>query len=170
MVYGETEYFQDVMGDGSPVHRMSIGVEPGRVYSPPELLRLTLAGAADLPCPSDLLFRKDQIMALGGFEENFRNDYGMHEDQAFLLKVFLHTKVFVSDRMWDRYRLHQQSMCALGNELVSERYFMAWLEQYLRAHRVMDAEIWRMIAKRRWRKRHPHLAAWRKRLLDVIRS
>ena len=168
-MYGLTEYFQTAAGNGREEYRMRLGVDAEIVHLPPELFRLTLSGVADMPCPSDLLFRRDHITALGGFEEDFKGEFGMHEDQAFLTKVFLHTNVFVSQKMWDRYRLHTGSMCALGDQLVSEQNFLAWLEKYIRAQGVVDDEIWEMIGKRSWRNRHPRLAALRKRLRRVLR-
>ena len=35
------------------------------------------------------------------------------EDQAFLVKVYLRARVFVSDECLDRYRLHEDSCCAV---------------------------------------------------------
>jgi glycosyltransferase involved in cell wall biosynthesis len=169
MVYGRTEYFHTGTGHRPEDYRMRLGVEADRVYPAPELFRIALAGLAGMPCPSDLLFRKDPIRRLGGFEEEFRGIYGMHEDQAFLTKVFLHTKVFVSAQVWDRYRLHQDSMSAVGDPLVSERYFLAWLKQYLNERGIVDDKIWHSLRKRLWRNRHPQLSAWRRRLKQVVR-
>ena len=174
MVYGRTEYWYSWTGTASGLlkdHVPDLSVETDRIYPPPTLLRLILAGAMT-PCPSDVMFRRDRIRALGGFEEMFTGTYGSYEDQAFFAKVFLQTQVFVSSICWDRYRQHSDSVCATaaaaGHELVSEWRYLTWLGEYLRAHGVIDAQIWQSVRALRWRIRHPVLTRWRSRWERVV--
>src|SRR5207302_85626 len=112
--------------------------------------------------PSDLLFRRDVVLRLGGFEESFSPSFQMYEDQAFLAKVCLHAKVFVADNRWDHYRLHPDSCCATtereGRQPSVELFYLDWLERYLREQRVTDTEIWKAFRDRAWRHAHPGLA------------
>jgi glycosyltransferase involved in cell wall biosynthesis len=54
----------------------------------------------------DLLVRRSVFESVGGFEERFR---GLFEDQAFLIKVFLRYRIYISSRAWLRYRQHDAS-------------------------------------------------------------
>src|ERR1700758_3779735 len=57
----------------------------------------------------DLLVRRSVFEAVGGFEDRFR---GAFEDQAFLNKVYLRYSVYISSRVWLRYRQHDASCIA----------------------------------------------------------
>jgi glycosyltransferase involved in cell wall biosynthesis len=152
MVYGPTQYWyswtdnpadrsRDVVGD--------TGVAPDSLVRPPALLRLALQNnGATMPGMCSLLVRRDTVESVGGFEAAFRGPY---EDQAFLLKVFLNSPVFVMDGCFDRYRQHPNSCCALAiargeyhpaRPHPARRVFLHWVKGYLSARHVTDAEIW----------------------------
>jgi hypothetical protein len=86
------------------------GIPADIIYEPLALLKLSLSGEATIPCPSDLLFRKECIVNLGGFEESFVGVLSMFEDQSFFAKVY--SNLPVSGRFWFRYRRHADSLCA----------------------------------------------------------
>jgi glycosyltransferase involved in cell wall biosynthesis len=140
MVYGHSRYWQswDRLADPLAVdHTPPLGVATDRVY-PPKALNLLLYPLAKMisPCPSDLLLRKELVVRIEGFEEEFHHDLQLYEDQAFLSKVYLHASVFVSCKTWDLYRLHPDSCDArvIGSGQYEEvrRYFLDWFEAYLR--------------------------------------
>jgi hypothetical protein len=113
-----------------------LGLEPGRVFEPPELLvRLYPLGSGTAPTPSSIVFRRSLLDVVGGFEEGMTNAY---EDRCFLAKVYEATPVLVVDRVWDRYRQHRASVSAQVDPL--DEYwalrlaFLRWLKDCL-AHR-----------------------------------
>jgi glycosyltransferase involved in cell wall biosynthesis len=151
MVYGPTEYWyswtnrradrgRDFLGE--------LGVPPNTLIEPPALLKLALQNdGATMPGVCSLLVRRDTLESVGRFETSFR---GLYEDQAFLMKVFLKSPIFVMDTCLDRYRQHPDSACSVG--IATGDYdpgrphparftFLRWLKSYLDAERVTDPEL-----------------------------
>jgi glycosyltransferase involved in cell wall biosynthesis len=138
MVYGVSEYWYSWMGethDKQSDYKPELGVKPSTLVNPPELLTLALRSEAPTPCPSDILVRRDILVEIGGFEEEFSGIYQLYEDQAFLSKIYVRYPIFVSDRCWDRYRQHPDSLVSgitkSGNKYRAGLFFLEWLEQYL---------------------------------------
>jgi glycosyltransferase involved in cell wall biosynthesis len=140
-----------------------ISVPPDTLVCPPNLMLLNHPlGEGPAPCPSDLIVRRVVVDQVGGFEESFGGIYQMYEDQAFLAKIYLTTPVFVSGRCWTRYR---QSLSACtpatrdsGAYLEVRRFFLDYLERYLRDQGNIDPLIWRALERARWPYRHPRLS------------
>jgi len=95
-------------------------------------LALYPLGKADAPSMSDLMFRRDAMLRVGGFEEAFR---GAYEDQAFLAKFYLNSTFYITDAIWSDYRLHRDSCMAEvgrnGTYHDTRRDFLEWFETYL---------------------------------------
>jgi glycosyltransferase involved in cell wall biosynthesis len=164
MVCGNSQYWyswtddpEDALKDFVP----PAGVVVNRLYQPPSLLEPRVTGEWS-PCPSDLLFKRQAVLALGGFEESFAGIYGMYEDQAFLTKVCLYAPVFVAGSCWTKYRMHSDSICAVqskaGNEPAIRRFYLKWLDEYLANHGVVDRNIWRQVRRAQWAARHSRLS------------
>jgi glycosyltransferase involved in cell wall biosynthesis len=140
-----------------------VSVAPESVAYPPELLLRTYPlGDGPAPCPSDLIVKRSVIEHVGGFEETFGGPRQMYEDQAFLAKVYLTTPIFVSGSCWTWYRQHP-SACSTsvrdsGQYLDVRRFFLEYLEKYLRAQSITDPEIWQTMEKAWWPYNHPRLA------------
>jgi glycosyltransferase involved in cell wall biosynthesis len=161
LVYGATQYWRSWNRDGVDTVP-DLGVETNVVMKPPALLRLAAPiGHAITPCPSDLMFRRDMITRVGGFEEAFRGIYQLYEDRAFLTKVYLHESVFVARECWDRYRQHPDScvsrVTTAGRHHAARLFFLNWLERYLAVHGVDDREILEGLHRALWPYRHPIL-------------
>jgi glycosyltransferase involved in cell wall biosynthesis len=138
MVYGISEYWYSWLGDtrdGRSDYKPGLGVKPNSIANPPRLLTLALKSEAPTPCPSDILVRRNILEDVGGFEEKFSGIYQLYEDQAFLSKIYVRYPVYVSDRCWDRYRQHPDSLVSgitkSGNKYRAGLFFLEWLEQYL---------------------------------------
>ena len=101
MVCGAARYWRSWNGGNDTV--VHSGHVSNRVVHPPDAaLALYPLGRAASPCPSDLLVRRDLVMALGGFEEHFTGVRQLYEDQGFLAKLYLAAPVYFSDRVWIR--------------------------------------------------------------------
>jgi glycosyltransferase involved in cell wall biosynthesis len=176
MVSGSTEYWRS-WDTQSPEQQADYvqtpGVPAGRIYEPPTLLKFMLAGKAFAPCPSDLLFRKESISNLGGFEDSFIGFFSIYEDTAFLVKVYSNLPVFLSDQCLDRYRLHSDSVCARVKRTrqyqTATAFYLNWVGEYLSSQGVMDAEIKDMIRRHLWPHHHPLLYRLRQLGPSLIR-
>jgi glycosyltransferase involved in cell wall biosynthesis len=151
-----------------------VSVTPDSVAYPPELLLRTYPiGDGPAPCPSDLIVKRSVIERVGGFEESFSGPYQMYEDQAFLAKVYLTTPVYVSGCCWTWYRQHPSACSTVvrdsGQYPVVRRFFLEYLERYLRVQGIAGPEIRRAVDRAWWPYYHPHLASVRQFYQQVRR-
>src|SRR4030042_3032729 len=166
MVYGATFYWYSWSGKPEDFTRdyvPELGFKPKNLFKPPRLLTLAYSlGKAYAPCPSDLIFCRDVIDQIGGFEESFQGIYQLYEDQAFLAKVYLKIPVYVSSECWAKYRLHPDACVSVvtkaGRYHKVRFYFLNWLEKYLSKQGVKDAMIWKALQHSLWSYRHPILS------------
>ncbi len=149
LVFGSAQYWHGWTGDPADAardHVPALGIEPG-VHAPPSLaVQLHPLGPGTAPCPSDLLWRRAAVQPLGAFEESFLGPNQLFEDQAFLAKVYLHAPVFASTETWIRYRIHPDSCSSAadrsGSYATVRRFYLSWLEGYLRARAVTFPAVW----------------------------
>ena len=112
------------------------------IYPPDAALALYPLGKATSPSFSDVVFRSDLVMRLGGFEEQFT---GFYEDLVFLSKVYLATPVYFCSEPSNKYRRHPAS-CNAGVKKAGtyhhfRRHFLEWFEQYLKMHEKVDRRV-----------------------------
>jgi glycosyltransferase involved in cell wall biosynthesis len=157
MVYGNRQYWRS--WTGNPEDRDSVsehGIESNTLVKPPTLLTLIYGLGKTSNPDSDVIFRRDIAIRLGGFEESFR---GVFEDQVFLMKVFLNEAVFVSNECWTRYRQHPDSCVAMaiksGQYRTARISFLLWIEEYLSQHGMKGTQVWETTQKALWVYRHP---------------
>jgi glycosyltransferase involved in cell wall biosynthesis len=151
MVYGPTQYWYGWSGDPQDIQRdfvPSLGVQSNTLVRPPTLLTLFFRGAATVPCICSLLVVREVIEALGGFEEDFRDQY---EDQVFYAKICLNVPVYVAGDCWDRYRQHPDSSCSVamktGKNYRARLRYLKWLARYMRERELEDTEVWKALQK-----------------------
>lgn len=159
MVYGNHQFWKTWdRGSDEKDYQLEPGIEVNRIFSPPELLLLYFQPVkAAMPIPSDLLLSREMGMKHGGFEPQFRS---MYEDHPFLLKVFAHEPVFVSNLCWTRYRQHEQSSVALSRQKNSRESLLAlleWTHNYLASSGFAGTKPWNVAKKALFRIRHPFL-------------
>jgi len=110
---------------------------PADIVIPPPQAAVTLypLGKGTSPCPCSVMIRKEVLVRLGAFQEQFKGKFSLYEDQAFLIKIYLHEAIFVSSKAMDRYRQRQGSImseaAAAGSYHEIRRFFLNWLTAYL---------------------------------------
>jgi glycosyltransferase involved in cell wall biosynthesis len=165
MVYGASQYWYSWTGNPAALQNDCVpplGVPPNTLVRPPTLLTLSYPlGKGHAPCPSDLLFRRQMVERIGGFEETFHGVYQLYEDQVFLVKVYLRTAVFVASACWNLYRQHPDSCVSAvtraGQYHTVRLFFLNWLAEYLAKQGGDDAEVWKALQTAFWPYRHPRL-------------
>jgi len=156
MLYGRTQAWYGWTGDPADVardHLHDSGVPLDTVIHPPSLLTKLVQESAVPPYTCSIMLRRQTIERLGGFEDAFR---GIFEDQVFFAKVFLHERVLVSSRYWDRYRQHEAGACAVAYKSgeahpvdisPARGAFLEWLATYLRRVRPNDRKLHELFAQ-----------------------
>ncbi len=124
----------------------SLGIEGDRVHGPQTLsVRLYPLGLGTAPCPSDFMVRRDAYERVGGFEESFRNEFQLYEDQAFLAKFYLAHATYIASTTWIRYRLHPGSCSSAvqgsGRYHVVRARFLRWFTDYLAGTEAVDPAV-----------------------------
>ena len=141
-----------------------LGVEPERLYRPPELFRQLLENKAQSPTTCNALIRRQAYDDVEGFEPEFR---GLYEDQVFFAKLLLAAPTFVSSRYWARYRQHPGNARANGFSYVryyrERRRFLEWLESHV-SERSTAPGVAAAVGSELRRAQHPLRAALAARL------
>jgi glycosyltransferase involved in cell wall biosynthesis len=176
MVFGRPLYWRSwTSGADAKDTTPELWVDANSVVHPPRMLSVSYPlGPGGAPCPSDLLVRRECVEVVGGFEESFiRVPRELFEDQAFLAKVYLIGGVFVADATWTKYRLHDDQCVAVvkraGQYHHARRYYLRWLEQYLRSVSNVDSGIQQQLADA-LRRAGPKQVRWTRRLWRRLKN
>lgn len=129
-----------------------VGAPGGRAYEPTELLHLLYPLVpTPAPCPSGLMLTKQAILNAGGFEESFTKKYQLYEDQAFLCKIYLAERVYISAACNNRYRQRVGSCVQwvkeAGQYHEARRFFLNWFVEYLRERDITDSKLTKLLTK-----------------------
>ena len=153
---------------------IQVGKQQDKVFSPPQLVELLYPlsdGAA--PCPSGIIVKKEAFDKHLGFEAHFTGKYQMYEDQAFLFKIYLNEFVYISSVCNNRYRQREGSLVQKvtheGNYAVVRKYFLKWLQYYMRQNNIRNQKIERLIYKAYEPYNRPVIHFLRKFLNKVVR-
>ncbi|KAA6437864.1 glycosyltransferase family 2 protein [Rufibacter glacialis] len=152
-----------------------IGAPQDKVFPPPQLLHhLYPLGEGAAPVPSGLIIETQAFRELGGFEDSFKKEYGLYEDQAFLSKIYLREKVYVSSASNNLYRQRPESIVASvhadGKYHAVRRYFLLWFKDYLRKEGIEDKKIQALLQKALFQYEYPRLYSFSNRFLKRIKS
>lgn len=166
MVYGPVELWYSWTGDEADSQRdfqygltaHKVNLVPNRIFNPPELLRYFLRHKQLIP--TGIIVKKDTVLKVGGYEEQFKGNY---EDAVFLTKLCLQFPVFVSGECWYRYRQHPDSctkqLRQVGKSDQTQLIFLKWVEAFLQEHAEEDELLKKSIQSAKWPLEHPHLFA-----------
>lgn len=125
---------------------VQIGVEPDKVYNPPELVvKLYPLSNGEAPCPSGIMITSSALNLHNGFEESFIGKYQVYEDQAFLSKIYLNEPVYISSACNNYYRQRSNSVMdttmSLGHYDIARKFYLEWLKKYLQEHKIKNRAI-----------------------------
>lgn len=164
--------------------KIPVGVEPELIYRPYELLYYLYPlamGAA--PVPSGLMIKKEAFERSGFFEESFVKEYSLYEDQAFLSKMYLQEKVYISSACNHLYRQRQGSIVKWvrekGHYHNVREYFLRWLQNLIDEKKIEDKKLKRLLNKAMFRYNYPKffyfvhdmpLNVWRKRVPEKTKK
>jgi glycosyltransferase involved in cell wall biosynthesis len=129
-----------------------VGAAQDRLFEPGQLLTLLypLSKGAS-PCPSSLLIKTEMLKAKGGFENSFTKEYQLYEDQAFLSKIYLEEKVYVSSSCNNLYRQREGSLVQWvkdeGHYHAVRRFYLYWFKEYLEKKNIHNRRIERLLKK-----------------------
>jgi glycosyltransferase involved in cell wall biosynthesis len=131
-----------------------------KVFEPVQLMFLLYPlGVGAAPGPCSWLLSKAAIIRNGGFEESFTKQYTLYEDQAFLCKIYLNEKIYLSSASNNLYRQRPDSVVSLvkekGHYHIVRQFFLKWLQDYLLKQKINNSRLNKMIDKAMLPYRHP---------------
>lgn len=148
MIAETTDYWYDWDNSVTKNVIIPVGVKADKVYDPPQLMvDLYPLGNGAAPCTCALLVKKEAITDVGGFEDAFKT---MYEDQAFLVKMYLQKKVYISSACNNRYRQRHDSMLhsvQMAGYHSIRKYFLLWLENYFNEKQISNKLLKKMLRK-----------------------
>jgi glycosyltransferase involved in cell wall biosynthesis len=141
-------------------YKIPVGTVPDQVYEPMSLiLKLYPLAEGAAPGPCALVIKKSAIIQAGGFEETFKDQYQLYEDQAFLCKIYLQENVFISSACNNLYRQRPESVVkwvkAKGHYDIVRRYFLEWLKNYLNDKNIQNEKLNKLLQKALLPYHHP---------------
>jgi glycosyltransferase involved in cell wall biosynthesis len=173
MVMGPTLLWSSWNSENLPRYRpwlasdiqTELGLPVGQVLEPPIVAIGFLENhGGNVPGICSLLVRREDLLAVGGFEDSFRT---LYEDQVFFFKMTLHYRVITTDQVLDYYRQHPDSAChqagGSAGDAAMRPVFLEWLQDYMIKNGFTSRRLWRAFRAEMFRFDRPRL--WR--LLNV---
>jgi glycosyltransferase involved in cell wall biosynthesis len=160
LVYGKTQIWHNwtAQPGGDKDFFYDLGVEPNRIYEPPEMLANLVENKFQTPTTCNAMILKKAYDKLGGFEESFT---GMYEDQIFFSKLYLNWPVYVSDSYWARYRQHAEKAkrnFSRVRYLKERRQFIRFVHKFAQSYwDELDDHTQEILTSELWSSRHPYL-------------
>lgn len=173
MVYGPTLLWHGWTGAADDAARdfvTRLPVRGDRIVAGERVLSRILRQRGSPVYTCSILARREAVLSVGGFEEEFRN---LFEDQVFFSKFLLAHRVYVMRERLDRYRQHPDSSCGIVDDGLhaskamrdARLRYLTWLASYVEGKPVALRLRW-VLAYERWLERHPGMA----RLRGSVRS
>ena len=169
MICGASLYWNSWEDENKKDIVVPVGGPQDTIIAPPmaALVLYPLGGGA-APCPCSIMVKKEVVLKYH-FEEKFNGKYAFYEDQAFLIKIYLHEQIYISSRAVDRYRQHKGSVMSQSerqNNYDEVRYFfLQWLENYLRQNTIFVPVVQKRLREAFFPYKFPLLYKMKKKLL-----
>lgn len=123
----------------------------------------------NVPGICSLLVRREDLLAVGGFEDDFRT---LYEDQVFFFKICLRFTVIATDKILSYYRQHPDSACHQAGGMSGDEkmrpVFLNWLQDHLIDNRIKSRRLWRAYRAEMLRFDQPQLWRWLNRPRDLV--
>ena len=136
------------------------------LIKPPTLIPHLLLERS-MPFLGSALIRKKAILHLDGFVDSFK---GYYDDQVFLVKLLLKSKVYAAGKCWVKYRQHDTSACHSwskdGTANLSRITFLKWIEKYFSIQGYKSTDIWKILQNELTP--FGYRLGWRWRLLEKL--
>jgi glycosyltransferase involved in cell wall biosynthesis len=147
VILESSQYWNSWTTTDKPDVVVPVGVKEG-IYDPPFLAEaLYPLGTGAAPCPSGIMIRRE-VTTRCLFEETFRDEYQLYEDQGFLGKIYLNEKIFVSAACNNKYRLRPSSIMhtvkGKGKYDLVRSYYLQWYSVYLKSQKA-PKRIWSLV-------------------------
>ena len=95
--------------------------------------------------------KKKAIEHVGYFEESFKREYALYEDQAFLSKIYLKESVYISSACNNMYRQREESIVktvhSAGLYTKVRKHYLEWFQSYLHKNNIKDPRLDLMVKK-----------------------
>ncbi len=142
--------------------QVPVGTDAELIYEPYELMyNLYPLGEGAAPVPSGLMIKKEAFERSGFFEESYIKEYSLYEDQAFLSKIYLQEKVYISSACNNLYRQRPGSIVTWvrekGHYHNVRGYFLKWLQNFLAEKKIEDKQLKRLLNKALFRYNYPKI-------------
>ncbi|HQY88195.1 MAG TPA: glycosyltransferase family 2 protein, partial [Tepidisphaeraceae bacterium] len=144
MVYGPMKLWsswKDQSANSDQDQIQNMGVPADSIASPPQLLLSFLRNPTCHVC--GLLTRKDVLLSVGCYEEEFRTEY---EDVIVQSKISLRYPVYASNKCWYWYRQHDDSCTAITRRQWQQKparlKYLNKLEAHLRSNQITSGPVW----------------------------
>jgi glycosyltransferase involved in cell wall biosynthesis len=151
MVYGNYLYWWSWQNPSEKDHIYNIGLLSNTTADEAELIPLFLNRQSLVPCPASILVRIETFNSIL-FEDDIID---LYDDQAFYFKVCLEKKVYVSDKIWVKYRQHHDSICntadVRGDNNKARVKFLFWFWNYLAEKKSDSQKLKIAVCKELWR-------------------
>jgi hypothetical protein len=151
MVYGNYLYWWSWQNPSEKDNIYNIGLLSNTTANEAELIPLFLNRQSLVPCPASIMVRRETFDSIL-FEDDIID---LYDDQAFYFKVCLEKKVYVSDKVWVKYRQHLDSICntadVSGDNNKARVKFLFWFWNYLTMKKSDNKKLKIAVCKELWR-------------------
>ncbi|GAC1486458.1 MAG: hypothetical protein NVS1B13_13900 [Flavisolibacter sp.] len=96
-------------------------------------------------CPFSLFLKKNMLIQMGSFQNEFSDPYQLYEKQVFLTKIFLEEFFYLSSNGNNSSRQKIGSLIqlvkAVGIYKAVRRFYLGWLAKYLQEKKIHNQKI-----------------------------
>lgn len=169
MICGATKYWYSWSDPKKKDEIIKVGSPQDKLILPPAAATILYPlGKGAAPCLCSIVLKKETAMKYRDLGVSFSGKYQLYEDQAFLIKVYLSTPVFVSSEALDLYRQrsdsNMHSLTDAGYYDEVRYYFLKWLKNHLKKEKVKDRLVWKKLREAIFKYENPFLYKLKQKL------